>query len=105
MNSRFVTLLFALLLLAMQQQAQQHALAHFGDQLRRGHEQTAQLPTDDTPCAVCALFAGGTSALLTAGSLLHGPVDTFVPPIDAELSAAPSPPAFYLSRAPPPSLH
>jgi len=104
MHSRFVTLLFTLLLLAMQHQAQQHALAHFGNQLQRPHEQGAQLPTDDTTCAVCALFAGGASALPTDGATLDGSADSFVPPIDAERSVAPSPPTFYLSRAPPPSL-
>jgi hypothetical protein len=104
MHSRFVTLLFALLLVAMQHQAQRHALAHFGDQLKRPHEQTAQLPTDDTTCAVCALFAGGASALASDGATLDASPDSFLAPIDAELSAAQSPPAFYLSRAPPPSL-
>ena len=81
-----------------------HALAHFGNQLQRPHEQTAQLPTDDTTCAVCALFAGGASALPTDGATLDGSDDSFVPSNDAERSIAPSPPAFYLSRAPPPSL-
>ena len=104
MHPRFVTLLFALLLLGMQHQAQQHALAHFADQLQRPHEQTAQLPTDDTACAVCALFAGGASALPSAGATLAGPADSFTAPIGAERSAAQSPPAFYLSRAPPPPL-
>ena len=104
MHSRLVTLLFALLLLAMQHQAQQHALAHFSNQLQRPHEQALQLPADDTTCAVCALFAGGASALPTDGAMLAGSADSFVPPIDAERSAAQSPPAFYLSRAPPPSL-
>lgn len=104
MHSRFVALLFAFLLLGMQHEANVHALAHFSDQLQRPHDQTAQLPTDDTTCAVCALFAGGASALATAGATFAGSADGFVPPIDAELSAAQSPPAFYLSRAPPPSL-
>jgi hypothetical protein len=104
MRYRFVTLLFAFLLLGMQHEANVHALAHFSDQLQRPHEQTAQLPTDDTTCAVCALFAGGASALAPDGAMLDGSADSFVPPIDAERSAAQSPPAFYLSRAPPPSL-
>ena len=104
MHSRFVALLFAFLLLGMQHGAYVHALAHFGDQVKRPHEQAAQLPTDDTTCAVCALFAGGASALPTDSATLDGSVDSFVPPIGAERSVAPSPPAFYLSRAPPPSL-
>jgi hypothetical protein len=104
MHSRFVALLFAFLLLGMQHEASVHALSHFSDQLQRSHEQTAQLPTDDTTCAVCALFAGGASTLPTDGAMLDGSADGFVPPIDAERSVAQSPPAFYLSRAPPPSL-
>ena len=104
MHSRFVTLLFAFLLLGMQHGAYVHALAHFGDQAKRPHEQVAQLPTDDTTCAVCALFAGGASALASDGATLDASPDSFVAPIAAERSAAQSPPAFYLSRAPPPSL-
>ena len=104
MHSRFVTLLFAFLLLGMQHEAHVHALAHFSGQLQQPHEQTAQLPTDDTTCAVCALFAGGASALTSAGATLDASPDSFVVPVDAGRSAAQSPPAFYLSRAPPPSL-
>lgn len=101
MHSRLVTLLFALLLLGMQQHAQQHALAHFGEQLHRSHDQALQLPTDETPCTTCALYAGGSTALPTDGETLDAAADTFVAPLDVELSAALSPPAYYLSRAPP----
>jgi hypothetical protein len=104
MHSRFITFLFAFLLLGMQHEAHVHALTHFGDQAQQPHEQTAQLPTDDTTCAVCALFAGGASALASDGATLDASRDSFVAPIDAERSAAQSPPAFYLSRAPPPLL-
>ena len=104
MHSRFVTLLFAFLLLGMQHEAHVHALAHFGDETQRPHEQTAQLPTDDTPCAVCALFAGGASALPSDGATLDASSESFVAPIEAGRSAAQSAPSFYLSRAPPPSL-
>ena len=102
MHPRVLTLLFALLLLAMQQQAQQHALAHFAEQLHRPHEQTAQLPVDDT-CALCALYAGGATTLPSDDATPDEPAASFVAPFDAELSAAPSPPAYYLSRAPPSS--
>ena len=104
MHSRIVALLFAFLLLGMQHEAHVHALAHFGDQAQRPHEQVVQLPADDAACAVCALFAGGASALPSDGATLDGSADSFVAPSDAERSAAQSPPAFYLSRAPPSSL-
>ena len=63
MRSRILTLLFAFLLLGMQHDAQLHALTHFGDQLQRPHDQGLQLPVDETPCAICALFAGGSTAI------------------------------------------
>ena len=104
MHSRLITFLVAFLLLGMQHAAHVHALVHFSDLLQRPHEQTAQLPTDDTTCATCAFFAGGASALSSAGPTLDVSPHTFVAPIGAERSAAQSAPAFYLSRAPPPPL-
>jgi hypothetical protein len=104
MHSRIVTLVFALLLLGMQQFAQQHELTHLGNQLHRSHEQALQLPADDSACALCALFAGGATVLPTDNASADESAVSFFVPEGAELSAALSPPAFYLSRAPP-SLH
>ncbi len=93
------TLVF--LLLGMQQEAQWHALMHFGEWMQRPHEHTLQLPEDEGPCAICALFAGAAAA---------APTDTATAPIhvahatalshDVPSTAARAP-SFYLSRAPP----
>jgi hypothetical protein len=104
MHPRIITLVLALLLVGMQQHAQQHELTHLGDRLHRSYEQALQLPADDSACALCALYTGGSAAPPTGDALPDEPAVSFVVPLDAELSAALSPPAFYLSRAPP-SLH
>ena len=101
MHSRLLTLLFAFLLLGMQQEAQLHAIAHIGDQLQRPHDQGLQLPTDDTSCAVCALFAGGTTAAPTGSATIHEPAAGFAAPQGTTLSPAVAAPTYYLSRAPP----
>jgi hypothetical protein len=104
MHPRIVTLVFVLLLLGMQQHAHEHELTHFGVQFHRSHEQALQLPADDSACALCALYAGGSAALSTGDVPPDESAVSFFVPEGAELSAALSPPAFYLSRAPP-SLH
>lgn len=104
MHPRIVTLVFALLLLGMQQHAQQHELTHFADQFHRSHEQALQLPANDSACALCALYAGGSAAPPTGDVPPDESAVSFFVPVDAELTAALSPPVFYLSRAPP-SLH
>ncbi len=101
MPPRIVAMVFSFLLLAMQQEAQWHALMHFGEWMQRPHEQALQLPDDDGPCAICALFAGGASA---------APNDSATPPVQVadftSIQRDSSPwtvdaPSFYLSRAPP----
>jgi len=101
MQSRLLTLLFAFLLLGMQQEAQLHALTHVGDQLHRPHDQGLQPPTDDAACAVCALFAGGSTAIPADGAAIHEPAVGYAVPQGTTLTAAVPAPAYYLSRAPP----
>jgi hypothetical protein len=101
MRSRLLALLFSFLLLGMQQGAALHAVAHIGDGLDRPHEQTLLPPADDTSCAICALFAGGSNAIAS------GSADAlqFAPASAASQVASSSPalssPTWYLSRAPP----
>jgi hypothetical protein len=100
----FVALLFALLLLGMQQQVQVHALQHLRNLLHARQDTGLQAPLADAPCVECALLAAGTSALAgghasfpavsVTGEQLH-----FAPAL--RYLAAPS---YYSSRAPP-SLH
>jgi len=101
MPRRILAMLLAFLLLGMQQEAQWHALAHFGEWLQAPHERALLLPHDDGPCAICALFAGGATA---------APETSATPSIDVARTAALSfhvssptahAPSFYLSRAPP----
>src|SRR5262245_15518248 len=94
--------LVVFLLLAMQQAAQWHALDHLGAWLQRAHEQALHVPTPDGPCAVCALFAGGASAVHSEATPPvplsdAGPVD-FGNPRSLLATAAPS---SNLIRAPP----
>ena len=101
MHSRLLTLLFAILLLGMQQGAQLHAIAHVGEQLQRPHDQGLQLPADDTSCAACALFAGGSTAISADSVNVHGPAAGFATPQGTTPSPAVPAPTYYLSRAPP----
>jgi hypothetical protein len=104
MPRRILVLALVLLLLGMQQEAQWHALEHFGEWLHGPHERALLLPHDDGPCAICALFAGAATV---------APNDSAAPRIDVPHTAVlhwdvSSPtanaPSFYLSRAPPPLL-
>ncbi len=101
MHSRILAFVFTFLLVGMQQGAQLHALAHLGDGFHRAHEPTLQLPADDTSCALCVLFAGGSNAIASGGA----DVPQFAPasalPQVATSSPAVSSPTWYLSRAPP----
>jgi hypothetical protein len=97
----FVALLFALLLLGMQQQVQVHALQHLGNLVHALHDTGLQAPLADAPCLECALLAGGTSAIASGyasfpavsvtGEQLHFATEL-------RYLAAPS---YYSSRAPP----
>lgn len=101
MRPRLLALLFTFLLLGMQQEAQLHALAHIADQLQRPHDQGLQLPADETACATCALFAGGSAAIPGAGFVADETGTRFAAPPGAASPAAASTSTHYLSRAPP----
>ena len=100
-RARFLTWLFAVLLLGMQQGTQVHALSHLGGLLDRPHEQGLQVAPGDAPCVVCALCAGGSNAIASEGPS----VPSTAAPSTATWVIASSPttsaPSYYLSRAPP----
>jgi hypothetical protein len=99
-----VALLFALLLVAMQLGAQSHALEHVGDWLHRPHDAGLQLPVDDSVCAMCALFAGGSSAAPAGIAAPIASIADFIAPQRPVTSATVTLPSSYLSRAPPSTL-
>jgi hypothetical protein len=101
MRARFLTWLFALLLLGMQQGAQVHAIAHLGDALQRPHEQGLQLPTGEVPCIVCSLLAGGSAAIPAGSAASDEPRPEFKAPQHATFARTVAPAHYYLSRAPP----
>ena len=101
MRPRLLALLFTFLLLGMQQEAQFHAITHLGGELQRPNEQGLQLPTGDTACAVCALFAGSSTAVPTDVVDAHETAAGFATPQVSTTSPAVSAPTYYLSRAPP----
>ena len=101
MRPRLLALLFTFLLLGMQQEAQLHALAHIADRLQRPHDQGVQLPTGETACAACALFAGGSAAIPGDGFAADETAAGFAAPQGATSPAAASTSTHYLSRAPP----
>ncbi len=101
MHRRLVASVFAVLLLAMQQEAQWHALGHDRDLLQRPHEQGLQLPLADEVCAICALFAGGSTAATSRAAALPEPVAGHTAPRYAFSSPTAAAPSYYLSRAPP----
>ena len=101
MRPRLLALLFTFLLLGMQQEAQLHALAHIGEELHRPHDQGLQLPSAETPCAMCALFAGGSAAIPGDGCAADETAAGFAAPQGATSPAAASTSTHYLSRAPP----
>lgn len=100
-RARFLTWLFAVLLLGMQQATQVHAISHLRGLLDRPHEQGLQAAPSDAPCVVCALCAGGSPAIApdapSVPSIAAPPAITWVTVSSPTASA----PTYYLSRAPP----
>jgi hypothetical protein len=99
-HSRLLALLFAFLLLGMQQEAQLHAISHIGGELQRPHDQGLQLPVD-APCAECALLAGGSTAAPADSASFHAFAAGFAAPRGTAPSPAFPAPTYYHSRAPP----
>jgi len=93
-------LVLALLLIAMQYGAQLHALEHLGNALKHTSDHSWTAPGDER-CTMCALFAGGASALAgkaDAGFVAPDARERTSPPHDSLAAHAPS---YYSSRAPP----
>ena len=98
-----LALFLSLLLIVVQLQAQVHALGHVGEMQRHTPEHSLVAPVDEA-CAMCALFAGGASAIAcdTSEGWVAPTADEL--PSCADASWAPAAPSYYLSRAPPPLL-
>jgi hypothetical protein len=94
-------LLAAVLLVAIQQAAQWHALDHLGAWFQRAHEQALHVPTPDGPCAICALFAGGASAAPSETTSFPPSEVGFVASTSTDLLVATAAPSSYQIRAPP----
>jgi hypothetical protein len=96
----FFSLIFSLLLLAMQYGAQLHALEHVGESLRQRPDHSLSTPRDEV-CPLCVLFASGANALSgdpAAAPVFQGAASITLPPPLSVVAAAPS---YYSSRAPP----
>ncbi|MEO8740952.1 MAG: hypothetical protein ABI537_14785 [Casimicrobiaceae bacterium] len=100
-HRRFVTLLFALLLLGMQHQLQVHALQHLDSVLHARHDTGLQAPVADASCLECALLAAGTSAIPGG----HSSTPALAPVGERQHVATAArrlaAPSYYSSRAPP----
>ena len=95
-----VALVLALLLVGMQYGAQLHALEHVGNALKHTPDHSFTTPGNEL-CVMCALFAGGASAL-------SGKHDAGLATLDARentprqyASLPAATPSYYSSRAPP----
>lgn len=98
----FLTALFSLLLVGMQQQLVVHDVSHLRAQVLRGHDASLQNAGAGGECVECALLAAGSSAAPLADGTYTLSAAASVPVvfhIDAGLALAR--PAFYQSRAPP----
>jgi len=104
MSRRFLTLVFAFLLLGMQHEAQLHALVHAGEQFNRPHEQGLNSPTADAVCAECALLAAGSGVAPASSAAVPAAIARFVAPTRGFPSWAVAAPSYYSSRGPPTTL-
>jgi len=97
----FLTALFSLLLVGMQEEALVHAVDHLRAQVQRGHDASLQT-TVSGDCLECALLVSGSApapAPDNAAMRFSGAPTRFA--ASSESSRAIAPPAFYNSRAPP----
>ena len=102
MPHRILAFALAFLLLAMQHEAQWHALGHFGDWLAQAHEKSWHAPSqDDGACAICALSAGGATAAVGDALAQPKPVPGFELAHGVVSSFTAAAPSYYQSRAPP----
>ena len=97
----FLTALFSLLLVGMQQQLLVHEVDHLRAKIQRGPDSALQSSAAGE-CTECALLASGSNAapsVVGAAMPVIG-ASTRVA-LSTESSLAVAPPAFYNSRAPP----
>lgn len=90
----------ALLFVGVQYGAQLHALGHIGEQLKHTPDHSLTVPGDEV-CAMCALFAGGCSALAGATNPAFVAPDKLAIGSLPPMALAAAAPAYYFSRAPP----
>jgi hypothetical protein len=98
------TIVFALLLLGMQREAQVHALQHLGGILHPAQQQGIQAPVTNVVCLECSLLAGGASAVAVEFPALPPAAVATQRLVSAAVSRTLSAPSYYSSRAPPPLL-
>jgi len=101
MNRRLVTLIFAFLLLVMQQAEHAHALTHIGEWFHSSHDRALYIPNFESQCGICALFAGGSSAATGSTAATAPPHVEFAIPTFVVASRSVDAPSYYASRAPP----
>ena len=101
MQRRILTLIFAFLLLVMQQAERAHALGHVGEWFNAPHDRALQLPDPESQCGVCALFAGGSAVAIDSATPVLPPFVAFAMPTFAVASRSVAAPSYYASRAPP----
>ena len=101
MNRRLVTLIVAVLLLVMQQAERAHAISHIGEWFHASHERALAIPDSEAPCAICALFAGGSTAAIDSATPTPPAFTEFaIPPLGAVSRPVPAP-SYYIARGPP----
>jgi hypothetical protein len=94
------TLVLSVLLVGTQLASGLHALEHIRDALKQTQDHSLSVPGDEV-CAMCALFAGSTSAV--GGDIDRGceVLATNEAPRSASAWIAAAAPSYYQSRAPP----
>ena len=95
-----VALVLALLLVGMQYGAQLHALEHVGNALQQTPDHSFTTPGNEL-CVMCALFAGGASALSGTPDAGFATPDARENTLLRYASIAAAAPSYYSSRAPP----
>jgi hypothetical protein len=103
MVRKFLSLVFAFLLLGLQQELLLHPLTHLPE-LKARHHSSLKLPAIEIACVECSLLAGAAHA--TAGTM---PTPTCSVAANECIESAPvsryvATPSYYQSRAPPLSL-
>jgi hypothetical protein len=101
MRRAILLAVLSFLLLAMQQEGQLHALAHFGALTARPHDRGFASPHDSGACAECALLAAA-SHTVTGHAVTHALSAPAIARENAVFRSRPADaPAFFSSRAPP----